>query len=236
MQENLTQKRLIYISISVVALFLGILLAVQFRVTNDPQVIPRERAEKLVGELRQLTADNSNLEKEIQDLNTKLRQVNTGQQEAVEAVQSELDKARMAAGMVTVKGPGIEVILDNPEGSDRAMPEPSLIRDEDLLRIVNELRAAGAEALSLNGHRILAISEIRFAGSFINVNTNRVVPPYQVLAIGDQKELEEALVIPGGIFEYLGRDLGIEIKIKTHDSLTIPAYSQKMSRRYAEET
>lgn len=230
-------RRSVYVSISLVAVVLGLLLAVQFRVTNDFRYIPRERTQELARELRQLTSDNENLQKEIQDLNNKLKQVNTGRQEALQAVQSELDKARMAAGMVTVTGPGIEVILDNPEGPGEVLPsELFLIRDEDLLRVVNELRAAGAEALSINGHRIITTSEIRYAGSFININTNRVVPPYQVLAIGDPEALEKAMIIPGGVVDYLGGDLGIEIKVKKHDSLTVPAYSMKMNWEYAKQT
>jgi len=230
-------KRSVYISISLVAVVLGLLLAVQYRVTNNPYGLPRERTQELAGELRQLTNQNENLQNEIQDLKGKLKQVNAGRQQALKAVQSELDKMRMAAGLITVTGPGIEVILDNPKGREHALPsELSIIQDGDLLNIINELRAAGAEALSLNGHRIIATSEIRFAGSFINVNTNRVVPPYQILAIGDPDALEKALVIPGGLVDYLGGDLGIDIKIKKHDQLTIPAYSGDMEFDYAKQT
>ncbi|MTI85094.1 MAG: DUF881 domain-containing protein [Firmicutes bacterium] len=231
-------KRSIFASISLVAIVLGLLLAVQFRVSNNfPNGIPRERTQELAGELRQLTGENETLQKEIYDLKLKLEQVNAGRQQAVQAIQSELDKAKIAAGIITVTGPGVEVILDNPQGFDPTLPaELSIIRDDDLLKVVNELRAAGTEALSLNGHRITPITEIRLAGSFINVNTKRVVPPYQILAIGDPDAMEEALTLPGGLLDYLGGDLGIEIKIKKHEELTVPAYSGDLELNYAKQT
>lgn len=226
--------RTVHISIFLVAVVLGLLLAVQFRVTN-PYGIPLERTQELASELRQLTSESERLQKEILDLNIKLKQVNTGQRQAIEALKSELDKARMAAGQITVTGPGIEVILDNPEGLGEEVPaELFIIRDEDLLKVVNELRGAGAEAISLNGNRIIATSEIRFAGSFINVNTNRIVPPYQILAIGDPDTLEKSLALPGGLSDYLG-DLGIKVKIVKHDQLTVPAYSGEMKFEYAKQ-
>ena len=231
-------KRSIFASISLVAIVLGLLLAVQFRVTNNfPNGIPKERTQELAGELRQLTSENEKLQKEIYDLKLKLEQVNTGRQQAVQAIQSELNKVKMAAGIITVTGPGVEVILDNPQGFDPSLPaELSIIRDEDLLKVVNELRAAGTEALSLNGNRITPITEIRLAGSFINVNTKRVVPPYQILAIGDPDAMEEALTLPGGLLDYLGGDLGMEIKIKKHTELTVPAYSGDLELNYAKQT
>jgi uncharacterized protein YlxW (UPF0749 family) len=231
-------KHSVFFSISLVALVLGLLLAVQFRVTNNyPNGLPRERTQELAGELRQLTEQNDKLRKEIRDLSSKLQQVNAGRQEAIKAVQSELNKVRMAAGIITVTGPGLEVILDNPEGSMQQLPaELSIIRDGDLLNVINELRAAGTEALSVNGQRITPTSEIRLAGSFINVNTKRVVPPYQILAIGDPDAMEKALTLPGGLVDYLGGDLGIDIKIKKHEKLTIPAYSGELEFNYAKQT
>lgn len=228
-------KRSVYVSIFLVAVVLGLLLAVQFRVSNDYVYgIPRERTQEMVADLRQLTNDNENLQTEIQDIQLKLKQVNEGQYQAMLALQSEIDKGLMAAGMVTVEGPGIEVILNNPSpgGADNDYSaELFLIRDEDILKLVNELRASGAEAISLNGQRVIATSEIRFAGSFINVNTTRVVPPYQILAIGDPDELERNLMLSGGLKDYLS-NFGIQVKVETNEKLTVPAFSGDLNYKY----
>jgi len=230
-------KRPVYISISLVALFLGLIITMQFRVTSRvEQGVPAGRSQELSVELHQLDRDQDKLRQEINDLNEKLQQATRGQPEAVAAMEDELDKARLAAGLVAVSGPGIEVILDNPPrtaaGAGAGVASLFVIRDEDLLRVINDLRSAGAEALSINGQRIIATTEIRLAAPFIDVNLTRVVPPYHILAIGRPEDLKSALEIPGGIDEYL-RDLGVQIKIQTHNDITVPGYAGRLTFRYA---
>lgn len=225
-------KKSLYASIAVVALVIGILLAFQFRTNRYiEQGVPADRAQELVVELRQLDQDIAKLKVEINDLETKLEQADKGQSQATSAIKDELDKVRLSAGFVTVAGPGVEVTLDNPAEGKRNSTL-FIIRDEDLLRLVNELRAAGAEAMSINGERIISTSEIRLAGSFINVNLNRVVPPYHVLAVGNPEKLRSALEISGGLAEYL-RDLGIQVRVQTHGLVTVPGYAGEINIKYA---
>lgn len=224
-----------YLSLGLVALMLGLLITFQFRVTRYiEQGIPAGRAQELAVELRQLEKDKAKLQAEANDLNAKLQQVTKGQSEAVQAMQDELAKARLLAGLITVTGPGVEVTLDNPSQQRGGGGPASLfvIRDEDLLRVVNELRGAGAEAISINGQRIMATSEIRLAAPFINVNLTRIVPPYHILAIGKPENLKSALEIPGGLAEYL-RELGVQVTIQSYDRITVPGYSRVMEFRYA---
>lgn len=216
-----------YISVFLVAVVLGLLITFQFRVTNSiNQGLPAGRDQELAIELRRLNTEKQNLEREIEDLNNKLQQTTKGQKEALLALNGELSKSKVAAGLVAITGPGAEIVLDNPQ----AMPQTGkvstlfVIRDEDLLRVVNELWIAGAEAISINGQRIVATTEIRLAAPFINVNLIRIVPPYHILAIGEPDHLKAAMDIPGGVVEYL-RELGVRIDIKTNSHLTIPAYN-----------
>lgn len=224
-----------YISVTLVALITGLLLTFQFRVSSRiEQGVPAGRAQELATELHQLATEKTRLESEVSDLEAKLFQATRGQQQAQAAMQGELEKAKIAAGLTAVSGPGIEIILENPPLLRQTGRPASLyvIRDEDLLRIVNELRAAGAEAISINGQRIVATSEIRFAAPFININLTRVVPPYHVLAIGRADALQAALSIPGGIAETL-KELGVRVDILTHDKLTVPAYTGARQHTYA---
>jgi len=225
----------VYISVTFVALVTGLLLTFQFRVSSRiEQGVPAGRAQELTAELHQLDAEKSRLQSEVGDLEAKLSQATRGQQQAQAAMKGELEKAKIAAGLTAVSGPGIEIILDNPPLLRQSGRPASLfvIRDEDLLRIVNELRAAGAEAISINGQRIVAASEIRFAAPFININLARVVPPYHVLAIGRADTLQAALSIPGGVAETL-KDLGVRVDIQPHDKLTVPAYTGARQHTYA---
>ncbi len=223
------QKTSMYVSIMLVAAVLGLMLSVQFRAVNRASSgISIDRAQELTAELKQINHEEGELSKEINDLTFKLNQVKQGQAEAVTALQSELNKVRMSAGLITVSGPGIELVLDKPDNTEDSEipPELMVIQDEYLLSALNELWGAGAEAISINGQRIIATTEIRQAGSFININLNRVVPPYQILAIGNPQELMNTLEMTGGLQEYW-RDLGIKVSIEKHEDLTLPAYVKK---------
>lgn len=225
-------NRTMYLSIGLITMILGIMLAIQFRSNRYiEQGVPADRAQELQVELSKLERDTGKLDREIADLTYKIDQAKKGQLQAQAAIQDELKKARIGAGLVTMTGPGIEVILDNPPSQGRR-GSVFIIRDEDLLRIVNELRGAGAEAISINGQRMISTSEIRLAGSFININLERIEPPFQVLAIGSQEKLKSSLEISGGLVDYF-RDLGISVKTQAHSSLTVPAYGRGLKFSYA---
>lgn len=222
----------IYLSIGVVTMILGVMLAVQFRTTRFiEEAAPADRAQELQVELGKLEKTNQKLDLEIEDLSEKLEQARKGESQARTAIQDELQKTRLSAGLVTVSGPGIEVVLDNPQSQSRGAGI-FIIRDEDLLRVVNELRGAGAEAVSINGQRIISTTEIRQAGTFININLERVEPPFHVLAIGAPEKLKSALEISGGLVDYF-RELGIVVNIQTNNSLTVPAYNRELQYSYA---
>ncbi len=222
-----------YLSLSLVAMILGVLLVFQFRVVRYiEQGVSLGRVQELTVELRQLEKEKLKLAAEASDLSAKLQQAGQGQAEAEKALEGELEKARLLAGLVPVTGPGVEVTLDNPPANRGWATSLYVIRDEDLLRVVNELRGAGAEAISINGQRIVATSEIRWAAPFINVNLTRLVPPYHILAIGNPGNLRSALEIPGGLVEYL-QELGVQVKIQAHDRLTVPGYNRPLEFRYA---
>lgn len=218
-----------YFTIMFVALIFGLMLTLQFRAAGfSSDVILTDRDREMVTKMQQIDQDKESIIKEINDLTYKLEQVNRSKSDALDAFNSELDKARMIAGMLAVTGPGVEVVLDNPEKEKGwRMPPgvyvPPTILDEDLLKMVNELWGAGAEAIAINGQRIITTTEIRLAGEFININTQRVVPPYQILAIGDAEKLTASLELPGGLVDDL-QDMGIEITLKKHQDLVLPSY------------
>ncbi|MFZ5650029.1 MAG: DUF881 domain-containing protein [Bacillota bacterium] len=225
-------KRSMYISISVITMILGIMLAMQFRTNRYvEQGVPADRAQEIMAELSKLEKDNQKLDREMLDLNYKLEQAKKGHTQAQAAMMDELKKSRMTAGLTTVTGPGIEVLLDNPPSPSRR-GGISILRDEDLLKVANDLRGAGAEAISINGHRMISTSEIRQAGSFININLDRTEPPFHILAIGNPEKLKSSLEISGGLADYF-RDLGIVVKAQTLNSVTVPGYVKNIKYDYA---
>ncbi len=214
-----------YISIAVVGLLLGLLVGFQVRLLElpEPPLPPHDRGRVLTGELKELTQEKESLKAEVREMEDKVQTARQGIEQAEAALRAEIEKHLVLAGLTRVAGPGVELYLENIRGMERPGGFLFAVRDEDLLRVVNELRGAGAEAVAVNDQRLTASSEIRQAGPFINVNLERTSPPYRIQAIGNPNEMVKALEFPGGLAETL-REWGIDVVIETRDELVLPAY------------
>lgn len=191
-----------HISISIVCVLSGILFAVNLRSHAKIEYNPiSQRNENLVKMIRAQEKNNHDLEDEITKTREKLEEFqkfhSAGQGRLTE-LQSDILKAKKNAGLTALKGPGIIITLaDKKEEAEAAMKsgttslEAFLIHDDDIISIINDLRAAGAEAISVNGLRIVSTTDIKCAGYVILVNTTRLAPPYTIKAIGDSAKLEE---------------------------------------------
>lgn len=225
-------KKSIYVSIVTVSLILGLMISFQFRSNSSiAGGIPTERYQELTIEKKQVETDLAHLEEEIGDLTAKIEEARKGRTEAADVLESELNKIKLYAGLTPVVGPGVEIIMENPSDSQGGAGFYN-IRDEDLLKVVNDLRGAGAEAISINDQRILATSEVRQAGNHINVNLIRLSPPYRVAAIGNPGTLKSSLEIKGGLVEYLAAN-GTVVEVRQPDRVEVPAYSGPLRFDYA---
>ena len=131
-----------------------------------------------------------------------------------------------------MEGEGIEVILKETENS-----EAGLIKADNLLLIVNALKQAGAEAISINEERIINMSDIvdiaTMNNAFIKVNGQRILAPYIVKAIGNQTYLESALLGNGGCVDEL-KKLGYNVMIDKENKLKITKYNDEIKTKYME--
>lgn len=230
-----------HIAITIVCIVLGFVVALQCKSVTKNNALTtsteRQRAEMLQTELnkeRELTASLSQqLLSYRLDLEEFRQQAATSGSYA-EVLAKQLAEAEVLAGLVEVEGPGIIVTMKDSQSSAPSGYDQNLfiIHDEDILRVINELRAAGAEALSLNDERILATSEIRCAGATVSVNNTKYAAPFVIKAIGDSKTLEAALLIRGGIVEYL-QEWGIEFEIVRSNKVKIKAYTGSVTQKYA---
>ena len=150
-----------------------------------------------------------------------------------EALKAELDSLEILAGMTDVEGPGVTVVMQDSTAANVTGDEADyLIHDNDIMSVINELRSAGAEAISLNGERITATSEVRCTGAVVTVNGRRYAAPYIIMAIGDKDTLYGALTMRNGVVDVLGQ-WKIEVKVTMSDKLLIPKYSGSVDFRYA---
>ncbi|WP_094605638.1 hypothetical protein SPSIL_021650 [Sporomusa silvacetica DSM 10669] len=205
------------LAIALVCVVLGFMLAIQFRTTQDiKSSIPYQRVEDLSQRLSQTEKERDALVNQVQELK---------RTSGAEAASKEFERIKMGAGVVAVEGPGIIVTIDDSKRPSKPGENPNLylIHDDDILKVINELWAAGAEAMSINEQRLIASSEIRCAGPTLSVNNSRYSPPYEVRVIGEPTTLENALKMRGGVVETL-QFWGIQVTIKTQEVVKVPAF------------
>jgi len=183
-------------------------------------------------------------QRRIAELQKQLASVNATLSDSarVKLLAKQLVQAQFLAGLTDVKGPGVVVTLNDsktplpagmPAGILGATP-PNIIHDTDIGQVVNELKAAGAEAISVNDQRLVAVSPVRCAGPTIFVNNTPQTPPYTIKAIGDPRTLATALNISGGIADQIQHfDPAMFKVVKSPKPLIIAAYSGGIDPKYA---
>lgn len=211
-------------SVALVCVLLGFLTAVQGRTVRQQgasENVPVQRAEDLSARLAATEKERDALEAQLDAIQ--------------DAGTAGDDTLRMRAGLTALTGPGVVVRLDDSTVKAKTGENPNLylIHDDDLLKVINELRAAGAEALSVNGQRLIGTSEIRCAGPTLSVNNVRSAPPFEIRAIGDADALEGALKMRGGVADTLSV-WGIGLEIQRAEDVYIPPYKGSASFTYAQ--
>ncbi|MFA6308222.1 MAG: DUF881 domain-containing protein [Clostridia bacterium] len=214
----MSKKMITNISLAMVLLLLGCVISLQFKSTSNNKQIAaydNKRTDELKDELIQekknneiLTDKNNELQKEITAYESK----QGGEDTVLLNMRKELLKAKLLGGLIAVKGKGITVTIDNTA--------VYFVEDLDILKVLNELRASGAQAMSVNNERIIATSEIRTAGNYIMVNGRQLIAPFEIKAIADPDELENSLKIIGGIVEEL--QAYFKVTVSKSDEITIP--------------
>ncbi|MDR1701599.1 MAG: DUF881 domain-containing protein, partial [Sporomusaceae bacterium] len=146
-----------------------------------------------------------------------------------------LQAVKMKAGLLSVTGPGVIITIDDSKRPSKPGENPNLyiIHDDDILKVINELWSAGAEAISINEQRLVVNSEIRCAGPTLSVNNTRSSPPYEIKAVGNPKTLDTALKMRGGVIETL-QFWGIQVNIKNQEKMVIPDFKGVLQFEYAQ--
>ena len=138
-------------------------------------------------------------------------------------LNKELEKANIISGKTDVEGKGIIITINESEENK--------IKINDLLLIINALKAAGAEAISVNDERITSMTDIVYINDlFIKINGQRILMPYVIKAIGNQTYLESALLGNGGYVDEL-KKLGYDILIEK-DRVAIYKYEDEFNTKY----
>ena len=223
------------------ALLIGLVISIQISTTqgSDPGgLIPFAKAQGYVAELKKVRADKEVILEQLNVLEKQLEDIKKSKavgDVVAEQMVADLAKYKMAAGMVDVKGPGVSVTIDDPkvEVLDGEKYSVIMYNYELLLSFVNKLKDAGAEAISINGQRIIATTEISLAGENVNINGVPTAPPYIIKAIGNPDTIESTLTIRFGIVEQMKSRYNLSVDIKKSDEISIPRFSNVITFRYA---
>ena len=239
----MTRKQMFQISMSMIIFFLSFLCTWQIKGVKKVTAVNSQissRVETLQQDYKTALEKNEDLLDQIvilQDDVARYREQLTQSGGASEVMKSELNRAETAAGLTDVSGSGIIVTINDGQkqmsGNYSTDSDYGIVHDSYILTILNELRAAGAEAISINDERILATSEIRCAGPTISINNVKKAAPFELKVIGDPDTLENALRMPYGAVDQAGF-YGIEVTIKKSNKLVIKKYAGLVSFKHAQ--
>lgn len=232
-------KKQVAITLGVMCFLLTIAICVQIRTMNSAsstvsQTLSdnglRDQVLKMKEKYDNAYKDLENAEQELE----KIRQDATKNDSTAEAKEQELKENNMLLGNTNVTGDGVEVILADANVTNSLNPSDQIIHFGDIQWVVNELKNAGAEAIEINGQRLVSTSAITCEGNIIKINGERVGSPFYIKAIGSQSLLYGALARAGSYLDIV-RDYGNTAEVTKVDNIVISKYSGTISSEYLKE-
>jgi uncharacterized protein YlxW (UPF0749 family) len=212
--------------VAVLLFGLGLGLALQVRSTNETSPLRGARQEDLVRILDEVSDRSQRLEAEKRRLEDQRRELENSSDQAEEARRQTRQKRRqlgILAGTVAAQGPGLHIRVSDPTGAVQA---------DDLLDTIQELRAAGAEAIEVNDIRVVADTYFTGSGGQVRVDGHRVHAPYDFQVIGEAKDLEPALNIPGGVVQSMEKEQA-QVSVTRSDTIVVDALQPAHRPDYA---
>jgi uncharacterized protein YlxW (UPF0749 family) len=191
----------------------------------------RNRSDDLHARLAELNREVDQLSHQVDDT-------------SVTKVQREVDQLREPAGFAPVAGPGLTVVLtdapkseiDKAGGESGVSVDELVVHQQDIQAVVNALWAGGAEAMTIQGQRVISTTGIKCVGNTVVLHGVPYSPPYRIAAIGDAAQLQASLNASDYIDAYLSvvESHGLGYQVIPSDRLELPAYEGSSALKYAE--
>lgn len=224
-------KITVTITIGIACLALATVMFMQFKMVNQTDINELEvmREDELRTELANWKAKYEDAESQYQEKTKKLEEYNkteATEEETEGLVKNELEQVNLVLGRTDVEGQGITITLQENKDAEAG------ITSDNLNMIVNELKEAGAEAISINDERIINMSDmVDINESFIKINGQRIVAPYIIKAIGNQSYLESSLISNGGPVDEM-KKIGQDVSITKSNKVIVPKYNKEIKIKY----
>lgn len=208
---------------------------------EDYDMVTLSSIESLKTEIESLKVEVDGMEKSIEDKKAKLDEKKSleGKDDAtlIKSIEDDIESLKRISGVYPVEGPGIRLLI-----ADNASEEivgqninDDIIHDSDIQTILNDLKRAGAEAISINGQRVVSKSEVKCGGPVIKINKRSSANPFVISAIGDPKSLLASVEGRGTYGDMLKNVYKIRVEVEEKDKLFIPGYElENFSYVYAQ--
>ena len=228
--------------VSTLSLVLGLMMSMAWLTSKSSERIKNldpSQQQRILLPSFSMAEEYSKLSKEVQKLQedkTKLENAAGDQTKQTQVLNDSLQEVKTFAGLTEVEGPGIQVTLrDDPTATNTGVGGgDDIIHDVDVLKVVNELWAAGAEAIAVNKHRIVGTSSFRCVGPVIHVDNVPISSPVRIQAIGDSDTLAGAMSLPLGVIAEIRQTGDASMAtVEKVQKFTLPAYSGPTTRRLA---
>ena len=219
------------------ALTAGICIQIKTVKNTNSKVSQNYEENNLRAEVLKYKEKYDNILKETEKIDAQLQsQIDTAttNNSELEEAKNQINDGNKMIGLTEVTGSGIILTIADSEIDSNSVLDVSdlLIHDLDLLKVINELKNAGAEAISINDQRIVSNTVIECIGAVIKINGQRVGAPFTIKAIG-MPELLKNTYRNGGYLKVLEGDR-IQVDFKTSDNITIPKYTGTYKFEYAQ--
>lgn len=213
------------------SILLGVLLSFQMKQNiDDYDLVSLKNLQTMKNEINNIRKEiddikglTENRKKELANLETV---INDEEADISIHLIDEINKLKLTSGLDDAQGPGIMLIIDDNQEEEIVGwgINDDIVHDADIQIILNDLRKAGAEAISINGQRVMSRSEIKCGGSIIRVNGRSSAPPYVIKAIGDPKLLYAAISAPNTYGWVLKEVRMLRFEAMAKDNVSVPKY------------
>lgn len=218
----------------------GIALSIQMKTISDKTAfINLESVNEMELQLKIQQAEIENLEEYLKRKKQELLEYkqNPDTEDLTLVFKSKIEEYKALGSEYDLKGQGVIIEVRDSERMVKPGENPNdfLVHDQDLLRIINDLKISGAEAISINGQRYMVFSEIKCSGPTVTINGKTYGQPFIIKAIGDSTDLEAAIKSIDSYSYMLNNIYGIKIDVRQSEEVIIPKYMKIKKYNYLHE-
>ncbi len=231
-------KKQVSIALAIICFLLSMGIAMQVKsVTNAGTVVARTQAENALRD--SVLKWKENYDQAVKKLSYKEAELEKIRAQAVNNDDSskELNKTlednNKILGLTELNGKGVIIQAKDADSSKvKGFSSQYIVHDGDLVNLVNALRNAGAEAISINGERIINTTAITCSGNIVLINGEKVGSPFIINAIGNPESLYGSMIIPDGYYDRMKKE-GVDMKIDKASNVSVPKYDGTYKFKYA---